>query len=182
MKRPEVSFERKKKMLGMPNMLLTVLQFHTHPISCSCDRSLENGMKSTMLRRALDLLEPAAEKHSQRNRYSEWSLIKFIYKVVFMSMRVYISPPLWMALSFRSVLAKVWIKSAKAPWRLSSSWQEPLSVISPSIITRIWSACGRKLMPWVTRMRVYMASHTSAKKQDVSAIQQKTGFFLRNFC
>lgn len=32
----------------------------THPMSCCCDRSLENGMKSTMLRRALDLLEPAA--------------------------------------------------------------------------------------------------------------------------
>lgn len=31
-------------------------------MSCSCDRSLENGMKSTMLRRALDLLEPATRK------------------------------------------------------------------------------------------------------------------------
>lgn len=49
-------------MLGMPNIFLTVLQFHMYPISCSCDKSLENGMKSTMLRRALDLLEPAAWK------------------------------------------------------------------------------------------------------------------------
>lgn len=33
-----------------------------YPISCSCDKSLENGIKSTMLRRALDLLDPAALK------------------------------------------------------------------------------------------------------------------------
>ncbi|TNN45538.1 hypothetical protein EYF80_044264 [Liparis tanakae] len=31
-------------------------------MSCSCDRSLENGMKSTTLRRALDFLEPASRK------------------------------------------------------------------------------------------------------------------------
>lgn len=36
-------------------------------MSCSCDRSLENGMKSTMLRRALDLLEPAAGDGYVRN-------------------------------------------------------------------------------------------------------------------
>ena len=63
MEKQEVSYV--KKMPGMPNMFVTVLQFRrlfTHPMSCSCDRSLENGMKSTMLRRALDLLEPAMGK------------------------------------------------------------------------------------------------------------------------
>lgn len=37
----------------------TVLPRSTHPISCSWDRSLEKGMKSTMLNRALDLRDPA---------------------------------------------------------------------------------------------------------------------------
>lgn len=121
-------------------MFVTVLQFKslfTYPMSCSCDRSLENGMKSTMLRRALDLLEPAMRKaqffafsiltlhfwtyrsflpHTVRpDKDTNDQNIVFIYFVIF-------SSPLCMALSFRSVLAKVWMKSAKAPWRLSSSW------------------------------------------------------------
>lgn len=42
----------------------TLVLLFMYPMSCSCDRSLENGMKSTMLSRALDLLEPARQERS----------------------------------------------------------------------------------------------------------------------
>lgn len=61
MEKPKVSFI-KNNAWNARQLYERSHVYFTYPMSCSCDRSLENGMKSTMLRRALDLLEPATRK------------------------------------------------------------------------------------------------------------------------
>lgn len=61
-RRSEVSFMKKDAWDSKQLCDSFTIHALVYPMSCSCDRSLEKGMKSTTLRRALDLREPAAKR------------------------------------------------------------------------------------------------------------------------